>query len=237
MYVHQKSMNSGQIIPVFTLVWDDESKSKREKIGMAFTGRTAFLLSLCLSKILRGSMTKQLRATMAAILVISSISLPAQTSTAKKPTTVRKPVTKKAPVEIPIERQIRELREQMQSQQAQIDALKRENADKDARLAAAQQSAQGAEAAAATAAAKADTLSTSLSANTEAVATLNSTVTDIKSTNVGLAQTLSDAKKSISDQLDNPLALRYKGLTITPVAFFAFETVYRQRSLNSDVNT
>jgi hypothetical protein len=182
-------------------------------------------------------MTKQLRATMAAILVISSISLPAQTSTAKKPTTTRRPATKKAPVETPIERQIRELREQMQSQQAQIDALKRENAEKDAKLAAAQQSAQGAEAAAATAAAKADTLSTSLSSNTEAVATLNNTVTDIKSTNVGLAQTLSDTKKAISDQLDNPLALRYKGLTITPVAFFAFETVYRQRSLNSDINT
>ncbi len=70
-------------------------------------------------------MTKQLRATMAAILVISSISLPAQTSTAKKPTTTRKPATKKAPVETPIERQIRELREQMQSQQAQIDATGR----------------------------------------------------------------------------------------------------------------
>ncbi len=176
---------------------------------------------------------------MAAMLVISSISLQAQTSTTtpRKTTTNRKPATKKAPVETPIERQIRELREQMQSQQAQIDALKRENADKDARLAAAQQSAQGAEAAAATAAAKADTLSTSLSANTEAVATLNSTVTDIKSTNVGIAQTISDTKKSISDQLDNPLALRYKGVTITPVAFFAFENVYRQRSLNSDVNT
>ena len=61
---------------------------------------------------------------MAAILVISSISLPAQTSTAKKPTT-KKAATKKAPVETPIEREIRELREQMQSQQAQIDALKR----------------------------------------------------------------------------------------------------------------
>jgi hypothetical protein len=180
-------------------------------------------------------MTKQLRATMAAILVFSSISLPAQT-TAKKPTT-RKPATKKAPVETPIERQIRELREQMQSQQAQIDALKRENADKDAKLAEAQRSAQGAEAAAASAAAKADSLSSGLSTNTEAVATLNSTVTDIKSTNVGLAQTLSDTKKSISDQLDNPLALRYKGITITPVAFFAFEGVYRQRSLNSDINT
>jgi hypothetical protein len=181
-------------------------------------------------------MTKQLRATLAAILVISSISLQAQTSTTKKPV-AKKPAVKKAPVETAVERQIRELREQMQSQQAQIDALKRENADKDARLAAAQQSAQGAESAAATASAKVDSLTSSLSTNTEAVSSLNSTVTDLKSTNVGLAQTISDTKKSISDQLDNPLALRYKGVTITPVAFFAFETVYRQRSLNSDVNT
>ena len=181
-------------------------------------------------------MTKQLRATMAAILVISSISLQAQTSTTNKPA-ARKPVAKKAPAESPIEREIRELREQMQSQQAQIDALKRENADKDAKLAAAQQSAQGAEAAAATASAKADSLSSSVSANAETVSTLNNTVTDLKSTNVGLAQTISDTKKSITDQLDSPLAIRYKGLTITPVAFFAFEGVYRSRSLNSDVNT
>jgi hypothetical protein len=175
---------------------------------------------------------------MAAILVISSLSLQAQTSTTttKKPV-ARKPVAKKAPVESPVEREIRELREQMQSQQAQIDALKRDNADKDAKLAAAQQSAQGAEAAAASASAKADSLSTSLSTNTEAVSTLNNTVTDLKTTSVGLAQTLSDTKKSITDAMDNPLALRYKGVTITPVAFFAFETVYRQRSLNSDVNT
>jgi hypothetical protein len=181
-------------------------------------------------------MTKQLRATMAAILVISSISLQAQTSMTKKPV-AKKAAVKKAPVETAVERQIRELREQMQSQQAQIDALKQENAEKDAKLAAAQQSAQGAEAAAASASAKADTLSTSLSANTEAVSSLNSTVTDLKTTNVGLAQTISDTKKSFSDALDNPLALRYKGVTITPVAFFAFETVYRSRSLNSDINT
>jgi hypothetical protein len=181
-------------------------------------------------------MTKQLRATLTAILVISSISLQAQTTTAKKPAT-RKVAQKKAPVESPMEREIRELREQMQSQQAQIDALKQQNADKDAKLAAAQQSAQGAESAAATAAAKVDSLTSSLSANTEAVSNLSSSVTDLKSTNVGLAQTISDTKKSFSDQLENPLALRYKGVTITPVAFFAFETVYRSRSINSDVNT
>jgi hypothetical protein len=180
-------------------------------------------------------MTKQLRATLAAILVCSTISLQAQTSTTPKKTT--KPVAKKAPTESPVEREIRELREQMQSQQAQIDALKRENADKDARLAAAQQSAQSAEAAAATASAKADSLSSSVSANAETVSSLNSTVTDLKTTNVGLAQTISDTKKSITDQLDNPLSIRYKGVQITPVAFFAFEGVYRSRSINSDINT
>src|SRR5258705_9635479 len=125
-YVHQKSVKSGQIIPLFTLVWDDESESKREKIGMGFKPDRPSCLPLCFYKILRGSMTKQLRATMAAMLVISSISLQAQTSTTtpRKTTTTRKPSKKKAPVETPIERQIRELREQMLSQQAQIDALK-----------------------------------------------------------------------------------------------------------------
>jgi hypothetical protein len=177
-------------------------------------------------------MTKQLRATLAAILVCSTISLQAQSAPARKT-----PVAKKAPAESPVEREIRELREQMQSQQAQIDELKRQNADKDAQLSAAQQAAQAAQAAAATASAKADSLSSSVSANAESVNTLNSTVTDLKTTNVGLAQTISDAKKSISDQLDNPLALRYKGITITPVAFFAFEGVYRSRSINSDINT
>ncbi|MBB5343252.1 hypothetical protein [Tunturibacter empetritectus] len=174
---------------------------------------------------------------MAAILVISSISLQAQTSTATKKTTSKAPVHKKAPVESPLARQIRELREQMLSQQAQIDALKQQNADKDAKLAAAQQSAQDAQTAAANASAKADSLTATVSTNTDAVSSLNSTVTDLKTTNVGLAQTISDTKKTISDELESPLAIHYKGVAITPVAFFAAESVYRQRSLNSDVNT
>jgi hypothetical protein len=187
--------------------------------------------------ILRGSMTKQLRATMAAILVISSISLQAQTSTTPKKKTTTKRVVKKAPVESATEREIRELREQMLSQQSQIDALKQQNAEKDARIAAAQQSAQGAEAAAANASAKADTVSSGLSVNTEAVSTLSSSVTDLKSTNVGLAQTISDTKKAISDQFESPLTMHYKGVEITPIGFFAFEGVNRTRSINSDINT
>jgi hypothetical protein len=200
----------------------------------------SFLFVLLPFQILRGSMTKQLQATLAAILVLSTVSLPAQNSTAatpKKKTTTGKVVHKKAPVESATERQIRELREEMQSQQAQIDALKQQNADKDARIAAAQQAAQGAEAAAATATAKADSLSNNVSTNADAVSSLSSSVTDLKSTTVGMAQTISDAKKTITDQLESPLALHYKGVTITPVAFFAFEGVNRTRSINSDINT
>jgi hypothetical protein len=176
---------------------------------------------------------------MAAILVISSISLQAQTSTATTPTksTTKKVVHRKAPVESATERQIRELREQMLSQQAQIDALKQANADKDARLAEAQQSAQSAQASAAAATAKADTLTSTVSANTDAVTALSSSVTDLKSTNVGLAQTISDTKKNLSDAMESPLSIHYKGVQITPVAFFAFEGVNRTRSINSDINT
>ncbi|MDQ2832483.1 MAG: hypothetical protein M3Y50_01840 [Acidobacteriota bacterium] len=176
---------------------------------------------------------------MAAILVISSISLQAQNSTSasKKRAVAKKTVHKKAPVESATARQIRELREQMQTQQSEIDGLKQQNADKDARLAAAQQTAESASTAAASASAKADTVSSSVSSNSDAVSTLNSTVTDLKSTTVGMAQTISDTKKTILDAVESPMALHYKGVTITPIAFFAAESVYRQRSLNSDVNT
>ena len=183
-------------------------------------------------------MTKELRAAIAAVLVFSTVSMQAQTGTATTPAkTTAKRVAKKTPAESPLERELREMREQMASQQSQIDALKTQLADRDAKLATVQQSAQGAEASAAAANAKAETVSTGLAANSEAVNTLNSTVTDLKSNATGIAQTISDTKKDILERVDSPLAIRYKGLTITPVAFFAFETVWRSRALASDVNT
>ena len=33
------------------------------------------------------------------------------------------------------------------------------------------------------------------------------------------------------------LSIHYRGVTLTPVGFFAFEGVWRQRSINSDINT
>jgi len=172
------------------------------------------------------------------MLIVGSTSLQAQTTTAstsKKTSTTHKRVVKKA--ESATEREIRELREEMRGQQAQIDALKQMNAEKDAKLATASQDAQAATASAAAATAQAQSVSSSVQANTDAVSNLSSTVSDLKNSNAGLAQTISDTKKDLTEKIESPLALHYRGVTITPVAFFALESVYRSRTLNSDINT
>ena len=180
-------------------------------------------------------MTKQLQATMAAIMVMSTISLPAQTSST---TAVhKKPAKKKVHVETETEREIRELREHMQAQQAAIDLLRQQGAEKDAKLSAAAQDAQAANATAAAATAQAQAVSSSVQDTKDSVSNLQSTVTDLKTTNSGLAQTLSDTKKDLTEKIESPLAIHYKGVTITPVAFLAAETVFRTRALNADINT
>ena len=183
-------------------------------------------------------MRKYLRVVLAVVLAISSVLLQAQTgTTATQATTTKHAVRKKALKESETEREIHELREQLQSQQAEINALKQENEDKDAKQREAQQSVQDAEAAAERANSKGDSLSTSVSTNNADVEALKNSVSDLKETNVRLAQTISDTKKDINAAIETPMALRYKGVTITPVAFFALESVWRQRSINSDVNT
>lgn len=168
------------------------------------------------------------------MLVISSVSMQAQTGTPAR-TTKQKVVKKRA--ETPLERTLRELREQMQAQQAQIDELKRQLADRDAKLSTASQDAQAANASAAAAASQAQSALTAAQSNHEEMQTISSTVSDLKVSNTGLAQTISDTKRDLTASMESPTTIHYKGVTITPVAFFAFETVWRSRSLSSDVNT
>ena len=190
-------------------------------------------------------MTKQLQATLTAIMVMSTISVRAQTSTTTSTTkpssgATAKRTARKVPrkhVETATERQIRELRDQMTEQQAQIDALKQQNADKDTKLATAQSDAQAAGASAAAATAQAQNLETLIEKNSSSVSTLSSDVSDLKVANTGLATTISDTKRDLNERIESPTTIHYKGVTITPVAFFAAESVYRTRSINSDINT
>ena len=209
-------------------------------------------------------MTKQMKAAMAAMLMVGAVSIQAQLTTTTKTTKVapgetkttvttkdtagtrttsqrKKPVAKKRakkePVESTTARELRELREKQTAQQAQIDALTQAGAAKDAALAQAQQDAKSAEAEAQAATAATQTTNTTVQQNTESVKALKSNVTDLQTTSTGLATTISANKVELADKIESPSVLHYKGVTITPVAFFAFEGVLRQRAINSDINT
>ena len=155
----------------------------------------------------------------------------------KKHTTAHKTAARKEPVESATTRELRELREKQVTQQAQIDALLAANAAKDAQLTQAQTAATQAEADAQNAASQTQTVTANVQANTDAVQALKSNVNDLQTVNTGLASTISANKVELTDKIDSPTVLHYKGVTITPVAFLAFEGVFRQRSLNSDINT
>jgi hypothetical protein len=179
---------------------------------------------------------------LAAVLVagtLASASVHAQTTddskAHKKP---KHPV--KAKAESATETQLRELREQMHAQQSEIEALKSQlsGASQQAQQAAtAQQSAAEAQSQAAAASAAASQATAAAAESSSKADALQTTVNDLKTSNVGLQETVVSTQKTIQDQLESPSTLHYKGITITPVAFFALEGVWRERSVNSDINT
>jgi uncharacterized small protein (DUF1192 family) len=189
-------------------------------------------------------MKKQLQTAIAAMLVLGALSLHAQTSTAAPAATTSKATKPKAKAETAEQKAIRELQEKMAAQQAQIDELKQQNAAKDAALSAAQSTAAGAqsqaanaESQAAAAQSQAQSATAAAQSQSDAVTSLKSTVTDLQGTSAGLAGTINQTKQDLNDKIDSPAAIHYKGVTITPVAFFAAEGVWRQHSVNSDINT
>ena len=159
---------------------------------------------------------------------------PAQTSTQTVKQTTKKTKVKK---ESATETQLRELREQLKAQQDEIDALKTQLSTHDQAAGQAQQAAAAAQSqaeAATTAANQAQQAATETSTKQSA---LESSVADMKTANAGLQETVVSNQSALKAEIENPLAIHYKGLNITPVAFFAFEGVWRQHTVNSDINT
>ena len=183
-------------------------------------------------------MTKQLKAAIAAMLVFGTVSMYAQAGdSAPTQTKTKKTRTAKPKKETEEQKQIRELQEKLAAQQAQIDALTQQNSSKDAAVSQAQSAATAAQSQASEAASQAQAATAAAQSQADQVNTLKSTVTDLQTTNAGLAQTVSTTKTELNDAINSPSAIHYKGVTITPVAFFAFENVWRQRAVNSDINT
>ncbi len=183
-------------------------------------------------------MTKQLKAAIALILVFGTVSLHAQAGdSASAQTRTKKTRAVKPKKETEEQKEIRELEEKLAAQQAQIDSLTQQSSSKDAAVSHAQSTAAAAQTQATEAQSQAQAAAAAAQSQAEQVNSLKSTVTDLQTTNAGLTQTVSTTKGELNDAINSPSAIHYKGVNITPVAFFAFENVWRQRAVNSDVNT
>jgi hypothetical protein len=181
-------------------------------------------------------MMKRLRilATVLAAATLASASVHAQTTDDSK---AHKKTKHKVKAESATDTQLRELREQMHAQQSEIEALKSQLAGKDQQAATAQQSAAEAQSQAAAANAAASQATAAAAESSSKADALQTTVTALQASNTDLAGTITSTQQHLQQQIDSPSAIHYKGITITPVAYFAAEGVWRQRSVNSDINT
>jgi hypothetical protein len=163
------------------------------------------------------------------VLLMAASSL-AQTAPAKKKTTKTATGTVSAA-------DVQALKDALAAQQQQIHELKAEMQRRDAALQQAQQQMQDAQSAAASAQAKADQAAQQASQQQQAVSDLKTDVSDMKQNATNAALSLQETQKNIQSSLESPVALHYKGITITPVGFLAAETVWRQHATGGDINT
>ena len=175
-------------------------------------------------------------ATVLAAATLASASVHAQTTDDSKAHKKAKHPAK-AKAESATEIQLRELREALHSQQSEIESLKSQLSGKDQQAATAQQSAAEAQSQAAAANSAASQAAAAAAESSSKADALQTSVNDLKTSNAGLAETVTTTQKNLQQEIDSPLAIHYKGITITPVAYFAGEGVWRQRSVNSDINT
>jgi len=124
-----------------------------------------------------------------------------------------------------------EMREMRQELQKQIDDLKQQLADRDAKLEGAHQAVQNADAKAAEASDKATAATTSAAQNAETVTALQNKVEEVKTAEATDVKTVQEKTDKLAKSVESPLAIHYKGIEITPGGFFAAETTYRTRSL------
>ncbi len=117
-----------------------------------------------------------------------------------------------------------------------MDGLEREVQDLKQQLQESNKTAEAARADAAQARKELEGAQQVVGHNDQQVATLQSAVSDLKSTSTSIAETV-QAQQKEQQELKHPNSLHFKGIELTPGGFLAAETVDRQRGVGADVNT
>ena len=139
-----------------------------------------------------------------------------------------------------VAQQLAEMRQAIEAQQQQITALGQQVQSRDQRIEQLEQKLGQSQTAVTQAQAKADSASSQTAEQGKTVATLSNDVIDLKQNTTNMAQTVQDTQKSVKEEkeeIESPLAIHFKGVTLTPGGFLAGESVYRNRALGADINT
>jgi hypothetical protein len=157
------------------------------------------------------------------------------TATATTKNTKKKTVAKTS--ESTVSTQLGEMKQAIDAQQQQIRQLSQQVQSRDQRIQQLEQRLDQSQAAATQAQTKADAAAAQVGEQQQSVTALKSDVSDLKANATNAALSLQETQTNIRSSLESPMALHYKGITITPGGFLAAETVYRQHALASDINT
>jgi hypothetical protein len=173
---------------------------------------------------------------LALTLLLGALAAQAQQSsaTATAKTTRRRMAAPKS--DPAIVNQLSEMKQAIDAQQQQIRQLSQQIQSRDQQLQQLQQKLDQSQSAAAQAESKADAAASQSTEQQQTVTSLKSDVADLKSNSTNSALTLQETQKALHEA-ENPIAIHYKGITITPVGFMAAESVWRSHALGSDINT
>ncbi|HVJ09173.1 MAG TPA: hypothetical protein VM554_12395 [Acidisarcina sp.] len=182
-------------------------------------------------------MNSHLKALASLMLATALVAGQAQTTASGTTRTTTKTAKKRAakkPVKPSLATQIEQLRTDMQNQ---IQGLKQQLSERDQQLNQAQQAASAAQAAAARAQEAADSQQKTLTDNSQAVSNLEGAVSDLKTNTTSLVTTIQEDQTKTKAAIENPTALHYKGINLTPGGFVAAETVWRSSATGGDIPT
>jgi len=169
-------------------------------------------------------------------LAFGAVTAPVAQNTATGGTSTKKKAVAKTAAPS-VSTQLNEMKLAIDSQQRQIQQLTQQVQSRDAVIQQLQQQVGQVQTAASQAAQQAATAASQSAQQQQDVAAVRTDVTDLKQNATNAALSLQETQKNIQSSLESPLAIHYKGVTITPGGFLAAETVWRSHALASDVNT
>jgi hypothetical protein len=173
-----------------------------------------------------------------AILAMGAMTagLLAQTSSPASSTT---PAKKKKPAAAAAasEQQVEQLKALVQAQQQQLTQQSRQVEALRSQMQELLNATQQANAAAQKAQSNVDQAQSAASAAQQEVAAVKGDVTDLKNNVTNTALSLQETQKNLQGEIESPLAIHFRGVTLTPGGFLSADTVWRQHALGSDIST